>query len=188
MGNALFLSGGPVPIVAQAILDQGHFIQADVKFGVLSGGSTGKTVVTNGWIGAVRPEHDVKLLSSFFFVDSFLSTFTALQNYAAFANPENSTVTIELRPVCIGQGFVETYVWRTVEQIVDVSVSLVMEEKAEVVRIIPRCFSERIIEQRIVDSSWMCSFHGLCRLRILSCPSALDRAWHVGTVKPMAPG
>ena len=66
-----------------------------------------------------------------------------------------------LRPVCIGQGFVEKYVLRAVEQIVDVPVLLVMEEKVEVVRIIPRCFSERIIDQRIVDSSWMCSFHGL---------------------------
>ena len=35
------------------------------------------------------PEHDVKLLSWSFLVDSLVSTFTALHNYEDFVNPEN---------------------------------------------------------------------------------------------------
>ena len=46
-----------------------------------------------------------------------------------FHGPKVQRSRKQLCPVCIGQGIVEKYVLRIVEQMVDVSVFLVMEEK-----------------------------------------------------------
>ena len=69
----------------------------------------------------------------------------SLQNYAAWCY--------------IGQGFVEKYVLRTVEQIVDVTESLVMEEKWRS----SGSFPERIVEQ-IVERPVPQNFGRDCRV------------------------